>query len=197
MRACTKCNETKDLVDFATVSRLKTGKGSRCKDCHTAASNARAKAMPKTVNAYKAKWKATVRGRASTLCEVARVNAKRCGVACTITNEWVARKLAQGVCELSGLKPTLLNETEHYRCPRSSSLDRIDPKGPYTENNVRVVCWQVNLFRGEYSDADMYELVEALYVNRTISSQASKEEGSTAIPQGSRGKRPEVHTALN
>lgn len=89
MKTCTKCKETKDLGDFATVSRSKSGKGPRCKKCHTAASNARAKAMPKTVNAYKAKWKTTVKGRASTLCEVARFNAKRCGVKYSLTNAWV------------------------------------------------------------------------------------------------------------
>lgn len=44
----------------------------------------------------------------------------------------------------------------------SLSTDRINPKGGYTKDNVRFVLNQVNIFRQDHSDKQMYMLAQAL-----------------------------------
>lgn len=57
-----------------------------------------------------------------------------------------------GVCALSGMEMTF--EFGRGRLTTNISLDRIKPKGPYAEGNVRLVCTVVNLMRRDMSDAD-------------------------------------------
>ena len=130
------------------------------------------------------KHTATTKGRAYKLWRSATKRSNNV----TITPEWVAEQLVAGVCSVSGLKLYLDGGGFHAgdRHPRSPSLDRIDPKKGYTPDNVRIVCWQVNLARNNYGDEALFEMC------RAISSQASKEEGSETIPKGSRAERPEA-----
>jgi hypothetical protein len=46
--------------------------------------------------------------------------------------------------------------------PTCPSIDRIDPKGDYTDENTRIVLLGVNSMRGEGSDADLYRIAKAL-----------------------------------
>ena len=46
--------------------------------------------------------------------------------------------------------------------PTCASIDRIDPKGDYTDENTRIVLLGVNSMRGERSDADLYRIAKAL-----------------------------------
>ena len=173
MKTCTKCKETKDLSDFNKNSATKDGRFAWCRSCAATRKSA---------------YNSSVHGRAKTLLYVAQMNAKRCGVPFDLRIEDIVAKLEAGVCEVTGLRLTFERSTETYRSPRSASLDRIDSQGGYTTGNVRVVCWQYNLARNEYGDEALNELVEALYRKKTISSQAPRGEGSTAIPKGSRGR---------
>ncbi len=78
--------------------------------------------------------------------------------------------------------------------PDAPSIDRIDNAKGYTEDNVRLVTVHANVARNEFSDADLLSLARDII--RTISSQASEaEEGSTTIPQGSRGQAASKRTA--
>lgn len=54
---------------------------------------------------------------------------------------------AQGYkCALTGVELTCRLE-RGVRCKTNASIDRIDPKGPYTRDNVHLVCVAVNKFR--------------------------------------------------
>jgi hypothetical protein len=44
----------------------------------------------------------------------------------------------------------------------SPSLDRIDPDGPYSAENLRVVLFCVNAFRGRIADAQMLVVAKSL-----------------------------------
>lgn len=69
-------------------------------------------------------------------------------------------------CELTGLPlraiKTSLDEKYQGFHLDSISLDRIDHKGGYTKNNIRIVLNQVNIFRSSGSDERMYKIAEAL-----------------------------------
>lgn len=62
---------------------------------------------------------------------------------------------------------------EKYGCmrrPFAPSLDRIDSKKGYTQNNVRFVCTIVNMSLNEFGDAIFAKMCEA-YVENTIRRQ--------------------------
>jgi hypothetical protein len=49
----------------------------------------------------------------------------------------------------------------------SISIDRINHKGGYTKDNIRVVLNQVNIFRSNGSDERMYKIAKALLEYRS------------------------------
>lgn len=49
-------------------------------------------------------------------------------------------------CALTGVELTCTLEKGKV-CKTNASLDRIDPKGPYTKENVQLVCAVINKFR--------------------------------------------------
>lgn len=53
-------------------------------------------------------------------------------------------------CALSGEEMTCTLE-RGKRCGTNASIDRIDPKGPYSVENVQLVCSAVNKFRVDQS----------------------------------------------
>lgn len=195
MKTCVRCGTAKDESDFPAHHRTRDGLSNICGTCKRAAyDHIRRKpgAKRKTIQ----KWRWSEKGRSSELLTVAKSNAKRCGVACTLSRARVARALQTGVCEMSGLAFVLSPGVGTARHPRSPSLDRVNPSLGYTDDNVRVVCWQVNLARNEYGDEALYEMVEALHKMRTISSQAPRGEGSTTRAGARKAKRPEVHATV-
>lgn len=58
-----------------------------------------------------------------------------------------------GRCALSGVPLTCTLE-RGVKCPTNSSIDRIDPKGPYTRDNIQLVCAVINKFRVDTSIQD-------------------------------------------
>lgn len=71
-------------------------------------------------------------------------------------------KLQDEKCAISGLNMTWNRGTI---LPTSISLDRIDQRIGYEENNVRLVCYQVNMFRGKWSDDQMFEMAKTILLN--------------------------------
>jgi len=54
------------------------------------------------------------------------------------------------LCALTGVPLTCLLE-KGVVCRTNASIDRIDPKGPYTKDNVQIVCVAVNKLRVDMS----------------------------------------------
>jgi len=187
MKTCPRCKVCKPASEFSKCSKRYDGLQGECKVC----CSVRRKAFGATEEGKtyfreaQREYNATTKGRAYKLWRSATKRHK----VVTITPEWVAEKLSSGKCSMTGLTLRM----EHWRDagdrhPRSPSLDRIDPKKGYTPDNVRIVCWQVNLARNSYGDEALYEMC------RAISSQASSKEveGSETIPSGSTPKRAEA-----
>lgn len=71
-----------------------------------------------------------------------RKAAKAKGIECDLDVEWFTIRIEAGVCELSGLPFDI--ERKSPRGPNTPSVDRIDPKGPYTKANCRLILWWLN-----------------------------------------------------
>lgn len=56
-------------------------------------------------------------------------------------------------CALTGVELTCILDKGTV-CKTNASIDRIDPKGPYTKNNVQLVCAAINKLRIDMSVDD-------------------------------------------
>jgi hypothetical protein len=74
-----------------------------------------------------------------------------------------------GFCEITGIEFDLPDKRfGHKNRNFFPSIDRIKPELGYTKDNCRFVLWAVNVFKGDGTDADMYEIAEAIVDNRRI-----------------------------
>jgi hypothetical protein len=49
---------------------------------------------------------------------------------------------------------------------KNMSIDRIDPTKGYTEDNVQLVCAQVNMMKSDMSLEELYTFCEAILKNK-------------------------------
>jgi hypothetical protein len=69
-------------------------------------------------------------------------------------HDCIALLEAQGYkCALTGVELTCILEKGTV-CKTNASIDRIDPKGPYTRSNVQLVCAAINKLRVDMSVDD-------------------------------------------
>jgi hypothetical protein len=65
-----------------------------------------------------------------------------------------------GLCALSGLPMTWADENKHAndgsRRGTNIAVDRIDPNGPYSMQNIRLVCERANKMKSNNTDDDLY-----------------------------------------
>jgi len=95
----------------------------------------------------------------------AKRRAKIKNVSFDLTPEWAAARWT-GYCELTGLPFSGPDKRVGYKNRNMSpSIDRIDPDGPYTQNNCRIILWAINCFKRDSSDSEMYEIAKALISN--------------------------------
>lgn len=82
----------------------------------------------------------------------ARSRARRRGQECTITEADVEALIASGICAITGLPFVLEWDGQSVKNPWAPSLDRIDARLGYVQDNVWAVCWIVNHMRCDYPD---------------------------------------------
>ena len=64
-KACTKCGEVKPLEEFVVESKLKSGRGASCKECHRALSRKYNEENRDKVAAYQKKYREENRDKVS------------------------------------------------------------------------------------------------------------------------------------
>lgn len=175
---CRKCSIDKPTTDYYISKTRNGGLAPYCKECTKAYNNdryhndptvkdkARArlavrKQEPEFIAAAKQRSERhfqSLTGRAKSLLRCAQ----RSPDGCTIDLEWVKRGIEQRVCPITGIAFDLTNGhqkiTGRSKNPYAPSLDRIEPKGPYSPENTRIVIWQYNMMKGEVSDEEMFYL---------------------------------------
>ena len=105
------------------------------------------------------KWYGTIPYRATVLRSTAVNRARKLGLPCTLTKEWIEERLKGGVCEITGVKFDFKSLGKGMR-KYAPSLDRQNPKQGYTEENTRVVVWIYNLWKSTYSDNEVVEFAK-------------------------------------
>ena len=154
-KRCNNCNEMKRKTEFRKRTNSKGHWiNSICKDCEA-----------KDVLIYRTMTK---EGIVAEILRHKRHYCKKYNVPFDLTKEYLFNRLERinWKCELTGrpmraMKSSLSEKYQGFNLD-SISVDRINHKGGYTQNNIRFVINQVNIFRSSGSDDRMYEIAEAL-----------------------------------
>jgi len=101
----------------------------------------------------------TLEGLAQRLLDTAKRRCKKSGGKVSITKEWIEQSIRMG-CEETGLQFCIGSKGSGFVSNKAPSLDRIDSSNPnYSMDNTRVVCYQVNIAKSNFSDAECYEIL--------------------------------------
>lgn len=111
----------------------------------------------------------TIRGKLYDLLEAARGRAKKNNIPIDIDLNYLLELYEQqgGKCKLTNLNFTLntRKEGQHFN-PFNPSIDKINHKGGYTKENIRLVCVIVNLSLNEFGE-DNFKLMCEAYINNS------------------------------
>jgi hypothetical protein len=165
---CSRCKETKSTGLFGKKKTNTDGLQDWCSECTNAYYRTWRKTNTDVSTANEKKsfrnYYATLHGRAVHMHNNMRARAKRNGVQCDISIEWIETRLQTGVCEVTGI-PFVFKEGTgkgHKENSFSPSIERVNPIGPYSEDNCQVTCWIYNRAKGAFPLADLTTLVNAL-----------------------------------
>jgi len=108
----------------------------------------------------------------------AELRAKKKGLEFSLTPEWVAARVASGVCELTGLQFELeQRQTAWTYNPFSPSVDRISSELGYSPDNCRVVLTAVNLALNQWGLDVLIRIAKALLHKEFVSTFAVRRHG--------------------
>lgn len=183
LKLCKKCGVEKPLTDFHCDNRRRDGFSNTCLICHKDSERQRKnKANKKYYKRYgsgkyaakRAAWHdrnphkkyeyhkkgyETIEGRARHLFNGAK---QRRFNEFTLTLDHVINELTKRYCPVTGYAFDLRVNTNGKRSrswsPFAPSIDKIDPRKGYTNNNTRIVIWQYNAMKGELSDSEVLTL---------------------------------------
>ena len=94
-----------------------------------------------------------------------KARAKKKGMEHTITPSVVMKKLlaSGGRCQVTGT-PLVYDRSSEYRAnPFQPSIDRIDSSNGYTSENIRIVCYGVNMAMSEWGE-EIFSIFAKNYV---------------------------------
>jgi hypothetical protein len=93
-----------------------------------------------------------------------RKSCKKRGETTDLTFEWLQSRIDYGVCEMSGVPFDMKSK----KGPFSPSVDRIDPRGPYTQANCRVILWFINRALSNYGEDLALSVFEKILERRRM-----------------------------
>jgi hypothetical protein len=89
------------------------------------------------------------------------------GVAFDLDLEWFETRISAGVCEMSGI-PFDFSKPHHLggRTPNTPSVDRKNPKGPYTKENCRLIVWWLNRAMMDLGEDYALKVFRGIFIKR-------------------------------
>lgn len=163
-KTCSRCKSTKALDLFQKNARAKHGRDSICLECRRAYASeynhrpevkARLKARIESIRAAGPKFTL----QTSLLRALKRRPTAKPVTISELMEMWGRQG---GRCAVSGLKMTWY---KGKATPTSVSIDRLDSSKGYSLENVRLICYAINTFKGRWSDDHMYEMSLAIIAN--------------------------------
>lgn len=96
----------------------------------------------------------------------AKLRAETKNIPFNITKEFLKElwDKQNGLCAISGIKMTY--EMDLGRIPTNISIDQINPKEGYTQNNIQLIYMAVNQMKSDLSMEQLYEFCRAILQNK-------------------------------
>lgn len=159
---CTNCLEYKLEGDFYKASLLKhrLQREYFCKKCSkTVKKRSYLKSRP-----YKLKYLATKEGHLKNLLQKIKHRNKN-NIPSNLTIEFLLNLYdkQEGKCSISGVDLTTISGKG--RVFTNISVDRIDSSKGYTEDNIQLVCFIINLMKQELSQESFLNWIKIIYTN--------------------------------
>ncbi|GIV43855.1 MAG: hypothetical protein KatS3mg035_0978 [Bacteroidia bacterium] len=118
----------------------------------------------------------SVRGKLYDLLEAARGRAKKNNLEIDIDLNFLLDLYTQqeGKCKLTNIDFTFKRREDgvHFN-PFNPSIDKINPFGGYTKNNIRLVCTIVNLALNNFGE-DSFKIMCEAYINNSKNKKGEK-----------------------
>jgi hypothetical protein len=137
-----------------------------CSKCHSKTSHQARSKRREEYNAQIALRRRTdPKFKAYEVWKSARDRASKKGIEFSLSRSKVERAILGGLCEVTGLAfdMALKNKNQGSLSP---SIDKIDPRKGYTDDNCQIVCWLYNRAKGDGSHDEVMILVEALHARK-------------------------------
>jgi hypothetical protein len=98
----------------------------------------------------------------------AKMRAKAKGIDFDITVEWAIEQMKDSDyrCPVSGIPFDVKESVASFARPHAPSLDRINSKGGYTKDNVRVVTYAVNMAVADWGEEILAQVANGIKSNR-------------------------------
>ncbi len=145
---CTRCNIPKDISEFRPFKSVSRGTLSYCRICEHDAINKRESTLDGFINKI-------------FIALEPKIKARRKDLEISITKEMIINLYHKqnGLCAKTGIKMTRVKEYVPKKLVRINpkhyyniSIDRIDSRKGYTENNIQLVCVGYNLMKWEVEE---------------------------------------------
>jgi hypothetical protein len=153
-KTCNKCKEIKSISEFHLDKNKKDGLHTICKICSNDGSK---------------KNRETIYGRILYIFTSAKKRAKEKGLEFNLDFKFLLDlyKSQDGKCKLTDIDFVLEKSKNRIGnfIPFSPSIDKINPFGGYTKNNVRFVCTIVNIALSNHGE-DIFDKMCCSYMDK-------------------------------
>jgi len=161
---CGVCQTEKSCEEFRTHGSRRRFRGT-CKDCQNEQERKRRLVNETRTSGQRKDWRR--KNRASALVSSARCRARTAGLQFDLDTENIQTRIDAGRCELTGIHFDLDGDWN------SPSLDRIDPNGGYTADNIRVIITALNVMMNKWGAGRVLVIADAMR-QKTAIRQASE-----------------------
>lgn len=135
-KECKICEVAQSIVNFAKHPTTYDRLDHVCMSCKRIITRERRKINPEK---YRDSYRTNIAGA---LLASAKSRAKQRGLAFDLTKDWIEKRV--NVCELSGVRMIPMNGPRCRPSAISPSIDKINARGGYTQDNCRVICFALN-----------------------------------------------------
>ena len=168
VKRCTKCGEIKALTEFSFNNKSKGTRHADCKKCGVEYRRSRLELKRNYDVVYDYERRKNNPAKIALKNSLYLALKRRPTDNPTTLNELMDMLERQkGRCALSGID-MVCGGGGGRAVWNSVSLDRINPEEGYVTNNVRLICFCINAFRGRMTDNEFDEVIAKLYHHRNL-----------------------------
>lgn len=163
-KRCPKCNSVKLLKDFSSSGkRSGDGLAGWCRECNRKNEKNR-RLNPLLIDSHRVKYETDMKFRSETLLKATAKRCKRLNLTFGLDVDWLAERLRNGRCELTGLAfdMSVVNRRRNSHTP---SIDRVIAGAGYTKDNCRVVLYAVNCALNDWGLGTFLPIAKALAIS--------------------------------